>query len=264
MNWDSFNTQHHSFTRAFEIFCTQLFERHIYRAHRTQLSRYAVLDGAGGDGGVEAYAEFLNGGITGLQAKGFRTAMTASQVRQIKSSIDTAMAVPPGLTEYIICVPRNLTSKKKIKGGKVSLDNEEEKVRTLGIKIKALYPKLKLTWWFDSELLSQLQLDESNGIRRFWFEKTALSLPFLQERFAVQRTNSWLKNRYAADLNGQGKFAEIYEQLTLGPAFQTSLAEKLQNALDQIGKTINLISLFLKPMKFPQTCWKNSKRCNTT
>ena len=76
------------------------------------LSTYSfhVVNGAGGDGGVESYAVLSDGKVIGLQAKWFPDSITTNQMGQIKNSINTALKMRPQITRYIVCVPRDLAS----------------------------------------------------------------------------------------------------------------------------------------------------------
>lgn len=70
LDWSHFETGPVGPDKAFEVFTAQLFERWLRREVGPDLTTY-VLHGAGGDGGVEAYATLSSGDIVGLQAKWF-------------------------------------------------------------------------------------------------------------------------------------------------------------------------------------------------
>ena len=70
------------------------------------------VNGAGGDGGVEAYVKLDNGKLIGLQAKWFREPLGLSQITQIKKSLKTAAEVKDNLAQYIVTVPRDLSDGK--------------------------------------------------------------------------------------------------------------------------------------------------------
>lgn len=61
MNWTKFITYGNSSQNAFETLCNQLFERHLKRIYKTDLIKFRVINGAGGDGGIEAYGQFSSG-----------------------------------------------------------------------------------------------------------------------------------------------------------------------------------------------------------
>ena len=111
MNWTKFQTYGMAPDKAFEVLCNQVFENWCKEDYKSDIASIRVVNGAGGDGGVESYAVLKDGTIVGLQAKWFPTSMTSSQIAQIKSSIKTAKKVRPKISRYIVCIPRDLSSK---------------------------------------------------------------------------------------------------------------------------------------------------------
>lgn len=111
MNWTNFQTYGMAPDKAFEVLCNQLFENWSKEEYKPDIASIRVVNGAGGDGGVESYAVLKDGSIIGLQAKWFPTSMASSQIAQIKNSIKTAKKVRPEISRYIVCVPRDLASK---------------------------------------------------------------------------------------------------------------------------------------------------------
>lgn len=90
MNWERFQTYGQSSEKSFEMLCNQLFENWCKEECKDTLASFVIVNGAGGDGGVESYAVLKDGSIIGLQAKWFRTSIQNSQINQIKGSIETA------------------------------------------------------------------------------------------------------------------------------------------------------------------------------
>ena len=87
---------------AFEELCCQL-------AHRTVPKNvpYVRLHGAGGDGGVECFADCPDGNREGWQAK--YVFDIGSLLKQATGSLSTALKIHPTLTRYVICFPFDLT-----------------------------------------------------------------------------------------------------------------------------------------------------------
>lgn len=56
MNWTNSQTYNEAPTEAFETLCNQLFENWCKETYDNELSSFRVVNGAGGDGGVESYA----------------------------------------------------------------------------------------------------------------------------------------------------------------------------------------------------------------
>lgn len=57
MNWASFQTHNDAPEQAFESMCNQLFERWCRRTYGSDVQSFRAINGAGGDGGVEAYVQ---------------------------------------------------------------------------------------------------------------------------------------------------------------------------------------------------------------
>ena len=102
MDVSKLNNYNSSPDQAFEALSTQLFQRWLFRNFLGNVSYFSVVNGAGGDGGVEAYGVLNDGSIVGLQAKYFLKSIHKSQRDQIEKSIRTAIDVRPSLTRYII------------------------------------------------------------------------------------------------------------------------------------------------------------------
>ena len=90
MNWTKFITYGDSPQNAFETLCNQLFERYLRRKYKTDLVKFRVINGAGGDGGIEAYGQLSSGDIIAVQAKWFQQSLNGSEINQIRKSIQTA------------------------------------------------------------------------------------------------------------------------------------------------------------------------------
>ena len=66
MNWNSFNTHGESKEKAFEIFSNQIFKVYCEEKYKDYIKKFVVINGAGGDGGIEAYAELWNKNIIAI------------------------------------------------------------------------------------------------------------------------------------------------------------------------------------------------------
>jgi len=203
MNWQHFQTYNEAATRAFEAMCNQLFELWVSREYKETKQSFVVVNGAGGDGGVESYATLVNGEEIGVQAKWFPDSITTSQFNQIKNSILTAIDVHPQLVTYIVCVPRDLSNVKKGKDGKLVKETEYAKWEKIVTDIKKSHSKFKMILWDDHTLECQLQYAEAEGIRRYWFEKEEITKDALKYSFDKQKLG-WLDQRYISVLHNQG------------------------------------------------------------
>lgn len=207
MNWTTFQTHNEAPEKAFETLCNQLFENWCKEEYSSQIKFLNIVNGSGGDGGVESYATLVDDSVVGLQAKWFPSSMTASQINQIKNSIKTAVKIRPKVKRYIVCVPRDLASLT----GKGE-NTEESRWTDMISDIKTDYPDLTVELWNETRILSELQKETSAGIYKYWFENSEISEEVLELAFEKSKA-SWLHTKYVPDLNTYGK---IHSKIILG------------------------------------------------
>lgn len=189
MNWNRFNTFGESPNKAFEIFVNQIFKFYCKKTYNEVMKKFVAINGSGGDGGIEAYAELNTGSIICVQSKYFRNPIETSELNQIKKSINTAIHIRNNIEKYIVCVPRDLANKKN--GTKLS---EREKVE----KIFEEYEDTDIDFvvWGDFELCDFMtKQPELASIHKFWFENSEIDFSSIKEHFDVQK-NSYLKEKY--------------------------------------------------------------------
>lgn len=253
MNWGAFKTYEMGYRSAFETLNNQLFERYIKRTYGPSLVHFRVINGAGGDGGVEAYAAISSGDIIAVQSKWFLQSLSDNEIGQIKKSILTAKIVRPQIKEYIICIPHDVNSQKIGRGKTITVNHEEKKINDLIDEINGIHPDLTLTWWFDNELLSQLQQPDNEGVHKYWFEKEIIAFSYLKDHFTVQKQNNWLKERYIPELHGSGNIYKQYQNMVLAKEYRNELSEKLHEKSNKLTHCQKLISDFLETNEYPQT-----------
>ncbi|RZK86675.1 MAG: hypothetical protein EOO62_40420, partial [Hymenobacter sp.] len=212
MNITHLNTHQLGPDRAFEALCNQLFERWVRATYSGQVRYFQTVNGAGGDGGVEAYAELHSGEVVGVQAKWFVGSFQDKQIKQIRKSVVTAKQVRPSLQRYVVCIPRELQSHARIKVG-----------------------------WDAHRLLEQLQVPGNEGIQRFWFEKEELSLPALQHTFQVAEAG-WLRERYSPELHQQGLIEQAIAAMLFTPAHRQQLVAGVTQQMTRVQLAIQLLA----------------------
>lgn len=164
MDWTKFNNHGESPNHAFEVMCNILFKCWLKKEYKDNISHFAFVNGSGGDGGVEAYGLLKSGDIIGVQSKWFPQKMEASQFKQIENSFYTAIKVRPELKRYIVCIPRDFTSKKMVKNNQVARDTEESKWINLCENINKEYPDVVIELWDETSI--QLQYNYyGQGVR---------------------------------------------------------------------------------------------------
>jgi hypothetical protein len=270
MDFNNFKTYSDSPQNAFETFCTQLFERYLRRKYGSDLIKFRVINGAGGDGGIEAYGELRNGDLIAVQAKWFRTSMQDSQMSQIEKSVDTAMKHRKKTVEYIICVPRSLASVKTGKGQVAVVNTEEYRVDQLTAKIEAAYTGTAFTWWFEQDMQNELLEGDNEGMNKFWFEHDVVTHKQLVEQFELEKAG-WIDKRYIPELHGPGVIQGHIEQILFSQDYRKELLSRigettkiLQNATSLISrftKTLNLGNPILKELNAIQTNVDHNLSC---
>ena len=249
MNLTRFQTYGESAERAFETLCNQLFERYLRRTYPGDLIKFRAINGAGGDGGIEAYGQLRNGEMIVVQAKWFPTNIDDTQITQIRGSVTTAMRLRPSIKEYIICIPRNHNSTTMRRGPadlgpRPSVNHEEQRIDDLSEELSLGFPGLTVTWWFEHDLDLQIHESDNEGVHRFWFDREIMSFRRLQNQFEIQKTG-WLSHRYIPELHGHGIIRKDVQQLLYSEPFRLRLSKTLETKLSPLLTTSRLLARFI-------------------
>lgn len=199
MNWTAFQSHGEAPTGAFEAFCNQLFDLYCKREYSDRIVSFAIVNGSGGDGGVEAYAKLDDDSFVGIQSKWFLNSIEAREIGQIRNSVRTAMTVRPTLQTYIVCIPRDLASSTAR-----TTNSEDTRWASFIKEMRDEYPNMEIILWHESKLREELQLDVTGGIRRYWFEQEELSVESMKFQFLKAKAG-WLQPKYIPSLHGQGR-----------------------------------------------------------
>jgi len=202
-------------------------------------AQYFRNDGAGGDGGVEAYWTLADGRKIGYQAKYHLRSGEIDWVK-IDNSVRTAKRVHPTLRSYVIAFPCNLTSPtaRRQKSGK---DHWDEYVTVW----KSDFPRVEFARWDESELLGKLtQTDPAIvGIRAWFFDFPDWTTDWFRQRF--ERAAQNLGDRYHADEHVIVEVAEVFEGLARSPVLKSMLNNAVKRSREicrQIPTDISLIA----------------------
>ena len=242
LDWSKFQQGSVSPAKAFEAFSAQLFERWVRREYGDNLQFYA-LHGAGGDGGVEAFATLADGSVIGLQAKWFPENLNSSRIKQIWGSITTARTRYPNLVRYVVTMPCNLTlagpapkhGERKGRTPKGSVERWQELVD----KVTATYPGLALERWDEQGLRGQLDLEANHELYAAWFSGTFLSISELH--LAWEKARGRLRDRYLPDLHATGAIEEALASDLFEPSWVHSARCAVADAGAQFTKARNTV-----------------------
>lgn len=243
--WDSFNTYGGSYQNSFETLCNQLFERYLSREYPNSVDEFKVINGAGGDGGIEAYGKLTNGDFIAIQSKWFKQALDNNEIKQIRKSIIGALNIRPDINVYIICIPHNVSSVKIGRGKKPTQNSEDVRIKNFDKEIKQSFPHVKITWWFEHFILEELQKVENEGVYKFWFEKEIIHSNFLKDRFDLQKTNYWLRERYVGDLHTKGDIQNLIDKQLYNLPFRKKILVKILEFKNKGSNVINISEKFI-------------------
>ena len=176
---------------AFEELCCQLARRTI-----PSDAEFIRLHGAGGDGGVECFANYSDGRV-GWQAK--YVFDIGSLLTQATGSLTTALNIHPALTRYFVCFPFDLTGPTGRKGlsGQEKFDNWRKSHEQ---KAKAEGRQLDIVAWPASKLIELLlEHDVYGGVREYFFNQRILTNEWFLEQLGVAKKTAG--PRYTPELN---------------------------------------------------------------
>lgn len=250
MDWTKFNTHGESCNHAFEVMCNLLFEAWCKKEYGKHIN-VTFINGAGGDGGVEAYATLTDGSVVGVQSKWFPDKLEDSQIKQIGASFSTAIKVRPNLSKYIVCIPRDLGSQRMVKGGNVSQNTEENRWLKLKESFKAFAPTVEIELWNETRIQEMITWPELVGIYKFWFDNSEIFEEYFELSFN-KAINSWARTRYIPDLYSEGYIHQKI-QFFLG---SKSLSKRRYNAWrEMLERLISLKRSFqdLLMLNFPDS-----------
>lgn len=239
MDWNRFNTFNESKEKAFEIFSNQIFKFYCEKNYKQDMNNFVVINGAGGDGGIEAYAKLSNNKIIAIQSKCFFNRIDSSEITQIRNSIKTAIKVRDNIQKYIVSIPRDLANKKK---GVVNY--ERKKINDLFNEFKDTNIEFEL--WGEFELFDYIvKNNELTGVHKFWFDNSEIDFSTINRHFQLQK-NGWLKDKYNKNLHVK---TNINRQIELILGDEENKKEKIEKANGMIEIFKEYLLMFEKFMQ---------------
>lgn len=266
MEWSLFQEHGQAPADAFEAFVGQLFERWCQREHGARLASLNFVSGAGGDGGVEAYATLADGAVIGLQAKWFRDSLGENQFSQIRKSIEAALGVRPKITRYCVAIPRNLSDDRQgekgskegaapSKGGKASPKKpatkpaakrkeeltQRKRWENLKADVATRWPNLVLDLWDDARLEALLADLGSDGMARYWFARSTIEFDALSSNFE-RAAQSWLRQVYLPNLHALGQIEEDLERRFGTPGARARWVTTMEGCLETLERVSDTLN----------------------
>ncbi len=163
IDFNNIRTDHGGPRNGFEELVCQLARRE----NQPNRSRFRRVEGAGGDGGVEAYWLLPDGSEVGYQAKYFLKSANVDW-GQIDRSVKAAIDNHPKLKRYVIALPCDLTDRA---GGKQGGWQKWEE----WVQRSPAASNIEFELWAAHELRDRLMQPASAGLRAYWFGEIDLS-----------------------------------------------------------------------------------------
>ena len=226
-------------------------------------SIYKRVDGAGGDGGVEAYWTKPNGKKTGYQAKLF---LRSGDIKwaQIDKSVTQALTTHPELERYVVAFPCDLTdragTKRKGKTGWEHWDSRVEKWKAKAESEGINY--IEFVPWTKTELISRLVQNDTKGLRDFIFGNIRLDIQWFENK--LEHALKDLGERFHPEDHVEVQTERLFSIVSRAPSFRDelttvfdylrkcSLTNKRLNSLTNVPDasiTRSLESAFLELLK---------------
>lgn len=103
---------------------------------------------------------------------------------------------------YIVCVPRDFGSKRKVSKG-VSKNNEESRWNDFVEYCHKNYPDVEIMRWDETTIQKKLTKSSLQGINKYWFSNTTI----FDDRFRISYQkviSSWAKTKYIPKIHTKG------------------------------------------------------------
>ena len=192
------------------------------REHFPKDSIYKRVDGAGGDGGVEAYWTKPNGRKTGYQAKFFLRSGDVNWA-QIDASVTQALTTHPKLERYIVALPCNLTDRAGTRRrGKTGWEHwgsrvEKWKCMSESEDIK----KINFEVWTETELIARLAQSDAKGLRDYFFGDIYFDLQWFEDK--LEEALEDLGERFHPEDHVDLRIERLFSIIARDPSFRDEL-----------------------------------------
>lgn len=252
---------------AFEELICQLARRERPAAN----AEFRRIEGAGGDGGIEAYWLLDDGSEIGYQAKYYTKSRDISWAN-IDDSVATALKAHPELTKYVVALPCDLTDKTGKQGRGNTGWGAWNARKAKWAELVAPGKCVEFIAWTASDITDRLTHPTAEGLRRFWFgdfefspqwfsDHIALTVKSLDERYHPEdHVEVSIQRVFRIALRDPSIIADIQEQISkvYNAAQLKSVERTLSAKADQFaGIAQDLDALESLSLKFTTDAWKN-------
>lgn len=214
---------------AFEELICQLARREQPSAD----AEFRRIEGAGGDGGIEAYWLLSDGSEVGYQAK-YYTKSADINWANIDDSVRRALETHPGLSRYIVALPCDLTDKTgKQGGGNTGWERWHSRKETWG-KLVAPGKHVDFIAWTASEITDRLTHPNAEGLRRYWFGDVEFSPKWFSDHIDLAVKS--LDERYHPEDHVEVGIERIFKVILR----DDSIVSEIQDHFSKIQKAAQL------------------------
>lgn len=214
---------------AFEELVCQLARREPPAAD----AEFRRIEGAGGDGGIEAYWLLSDGSEVGYQAK-YYTKSADINWANIDDSVRRALETHPGLSRYIVALPCDLTDKTgKQGGGNTGWERWHSRKETWG-KLVAPGKHVDFIAWTASEITDRLTHPNAEGLRRYWFGDVEFSPKWFSDHIDLAVKS--LDERYHPEDHVEVGIERIFKVILR----DDSIVSEIQDHFSKIQKAAQL------------------------
>ncbi|MDO6514039.1 NACHT domain-containing NTPase [Neptuniibacter sp. 2_MG-2023] len=191
-------------------------------------SIYKRVEGAGGDGGVEAYWTKVDGKKIGYQAKYF-TRSGDIDWSQIDKSVEQALKTHPELDNYVIAIACDLTEKSGVKRKGMSgwghWDNNVKKWSKWALDQGI--SDIKFTPWTKSEITALLAKKKSQGLLEYFFGNIQLSMGWYHVK--LNESIYGLGDRFHPEDHVDVEIQKLFSVISRSPEYIAELSNHLSH-----------------------------------
>lgn len=194
------------------------------------------VEGAGGDGGVEAYWMDSKGQEHGVQAKYFLATKDIDWA-QVDKSVKAALEQHPALVSYVVAVACDLTDRSgKLGRGKTGWQHWETHKETWETIGASKGMKISFLPWTKSDIVDELASHaDRRGLTLFWFNADIFDEARFKALFEQSRAD--LGERFHPEDNVSTTLVKAFEGMRRSPAFVRDTA----NWFSRIPSAVDLV-----------------------
>lgn len=185
---------------------------------------FRPIEGAGGDGGIEAYWVCSDGSEVGYQAK-YHLRAGEIDWSALDASVETALDTHPALVRIIIVMPCDLTD---VKRGRGTSARQKWNTRRDRWSSGARPREINFEFVGASQIERMLAKPSAAGLREYWLADKQLSDEWFRHNFS--RTVAALDERYHPEDHVDVQATSLFHALRGSPEWRNDLERRAKEA----------------------------------